>query len=276
MELTLEDFSLRETLECGQVFRWKKNHGAYYGTIRNTAVKIEQYRNKLLFETFPRGREHLIEDYFRLDDDFDEILDSLKQDPVLWPALKQHLGLRLVRQEPFECLISFITSAASNIPRINQCLNSIAQAFGEPIGDLDGIILYSFPTPEMLSQVGEEELNVCNLGYRAKHIHQASQIITDSELSMIRKMPYERAKKMLMELPGVGPKVADCVLLFSMDKLEAFPVDVWIKRIMEELYFEGRKTTESKIREFAMEHFGQYAGYAQQYLYHYHRTTSSP
>jgi len=281
-------FDLEHTLRCGQVFRWKKSDGWWYGVVGKKVIKIRQTCNKLEFQIFPpKSDAKLIANYFRLDDDLPLILSEIDKDQHIRKAIQHSLGLRIIRQKPWECLISYICATYKNIPAIKDMIHNLAKKFGEKIR-VDRHNFYTFPKPHDLAEASLEELKECRLGYRAQYVLSTSRIIHNKEfdLEALRMMDYEKAKLELLRLPGVGQKVADCVLLFSLDKLEAFPVDVWIKRIVLRSYSKHfEKTFVEKILDkssvapheymeissFGREYFGESAGYAQEYLFHYKR-----
>ncbi len=265
--------NLEYTLECGQAFRWKKlDDDFYYGVIGDTFVRIRQDGQLFTYETTPRPDDYpVIARYFGLDDseDYPALVAKLATDPVLARATQRYYGLRLLRQEPWETLISFILSAHNNIPSIGRAVQAISKKYGEPLV-LGRYRSYTFPPPAVLIQAREEELNR-DLGaaYRGRFILDTTARILDQNLNLedYRQLPYNFAHGALTGFPGVGPKVADCVLLFSLDKREAFPVDVWIQRAMETWYFGGQKTALRDIHRLAAARWGEQAGYAQEFLY---------
>ena len=265
------------TLESGQAFRWKREGEWLHGVIFNNIVKIRQTQEGVEFFCAPDDEqtlEPLIRDYLRLGDDIDAICQEIDVDERINAALRLYPGMRILRQEPWECLISFICSANSNIPRISANVEDMASSFGRPIS-FDGIERSAFPTPARLAEAGEQRLRELRLGFRAKYVAAVARIVADGNLDLfaLREASYQEALDALTALPGVGDKVANCVLLFSLDKLEAFPVDVWIDRALREwyprqmTYGEGKTLTRKAMRPWAQEHFGAYAGYANQYLF---------
>jgi N-glycosylase/DNA lyase len=277
-------FYLDVTLCCGQVFRWEKVHDWWYGVANDKAFKVRQLGNLVEFENVDWP---FVENYFSLDVDLQKISASINRDLHIRKALKEYFGLRLIRQDPWECLISYICATYKSIPAIRHMLNNMAQKFGERTS-FDGRTFYTFPKPEVLAKTTERELMGCGLGYRAKYVHATSKQLCESgfDLEGLRKLPYSEAKEALMEFPGIGAKVADCVLLFSLGKTEAFPVDVWVKRVILNHYadklaselsqrltaHESLSTADyRRLNEFGRSYFGEYAGYAQEYLYHYER-----
>src|SRR3989338_238462 len=263
--IRIKDFSLRHTLECGQFFRVRLVDGWYFINSRDTFFKIRQTGDILEYKG---ADDKYIKYLFSLDVPLDEILSSIIRDKHIEKAVRLYRGLRIIRQDPWECLISYICSSASNIPRIRTCMEGVAERFGEKIV-LDGIESKTFPGPHIKLQ--KKALDEIGLGFRARYVQEASQRINDPYLDALRELVYDDAKQLLMQNLGVGDKVADCVLLFSLGFTEAFPVDRWIKRVMQEVYFRDRPTPNKVIHGFAREYFGQYAGYAQEYLFMYSR-----
>ena len=208
-------------------------------------------------------------DYFDLGRDYDEIKQELSKDPILAEAINFGEGLRILNQEPFEMVISFITSANNQIPRIKKSIELMSKNYGEKIDEK----YHSFPTPENLSKVSPEELKeICKVGFRGERIVETAKIIAKGELNLdsIFNLNRNEGKELLMTLPGVGPKVSDCILLFAFNKDEAFPVDVWVKRVMEYFYLK-EETNVKHIGEHGARIFGSLAGFAQQYLFYYAR-----
>ena len=288
LDQTVTPFNLEHTLKCGQSFRWEKHGDWWYGVVKDKIIKIRQTTDRLQFETFPeKVNIDFVVKYFRLDDDLPYILSKINKDKHISRAIQNFRGLRINRQEPWECLISYICATYKNIPAIKKMILNLSQRFGEKIS-FDNHVFYTFPKPKDLAKASLEELKKCKLGFRAKSVLKTSKIIHKKQFKFkpLKEIGYEKAKRELLSLPGVGQKVADCVLLFSLDKLEAFPVDVWMKRIMLEFYnkyFQRvfvKKVTSKKsitpneyreINSFGIKHFGEYAGYAQEYLFHYKR-----
>ena len=266
-----QPLDLATTLESGQAFRWRRHGQWYYGVVHGRLVALKQDLLGLEVRSAsesPTEIEHLLWDYLRLDDDLEHIYTCIDTDPRLSEAIAQYRGLRLLRQDPWECLVSFICSANSNIPRISATMEALAREYGQPLR-LGQYVDYTFPTPEKLAEVGEEALRALKMGFRAKYVARVSEIVArgDMDLEPLRRLPYQEAKEALMSLPGVGDKVADCVLLFSLDKLDACPIDRWVRRAIEEWYLDDAKLNYRDIRAWTLEKWGAYAGYAQQYLF---------
>ncbi len=289
MHLSIQPpFDLAASLESGQSHRWRRettpgrdagaewHSGVIYGNLiqiwPNTAgapgiTDGAEFRSAPLGD--PGRLMPLMRSYFRLEDDFETIDREIARDPKVSKIIERHRGLRLLRIEPWECLISFICSANSNLPRIHANMESLSESFGQPLG-LDGHVRYTFPEPDRLAWAGESALRDLRLGFRAPYVVSAARAVATGELDLerLRGVSYEEAKGALMELPGVGPKIADCVLLHSLDKLNAFPIDVWVRRALQEWYFGGKKVPDSELLQWAHDHFGPYGGYAQLYLFH--------
>ena len=267
------DFNIKQILECGQCFRWKRiDDNNYVGVIKEGVLRVKQLENEIIFEGILDGKiEDICRKYFDLGRDYSEIKEEIsKDDKNMQNAILYGNGIRILNQEPWEMLISYFISAANNIPRISKTIENISKKYGKEV-EMDGEKYYLFPSPEELGKATLEDLRACNLGFRDKYVWQATQMVLNKEIELdkIKIMDYEIAKKYLMTIPGVGAKVADCILLFAFDKIEAFPVDTWIKKVMNELYTDSTNIT--KINQYATKRFGKYAGIAQQYLFYYKR-----
>jgi N-glycosylase/DNA lyase len=278
-------FNLDFTLCCGQSFRWNKQGEWWHGVVREKVFKIRQIGNELKFEN---ASTDFVKDYFGLHDDLSKIISQITPDQHIAKAIKKFKGLRILHQDPWECLISYICATYKSIPAIKQMLLKLSRKFGNKTR-FDGYSFYTFPTSARLARASIKELKDCGLGYRAKYVSETAKTVheSDFELENLKRLKYQKARQELLNFHGVGLKVADCVSLFSLEKLEAFPVDVWIKRTIARHYanhFEGeflRKTSCQKslarsayerLSMFGRKYFGEYAGYAQEYLYHYERT----
>jgi N-glycosylase/DNA lyase len=278
-------FNLDFSLCCGQVFRWKKIGDWWYGVVRADVFKIRQRGAELEFNGV---NIEFVTHYFGLNDDLEQISRCIGRDDYIRGALRRFEGLRIVRQDPWECLISFICATYKNIAAIELMLSKLSVKFGEK-RPFNGLDFYTFPTADKLAFASVNELNDCGLGYRTRYVQETAKKIYERKIQLerLKTMPYLDARKTLVEFPGVGLKVADCVLLFSLDKMEAFPVDVWVKRVilnhyanqLPELLAKKLSTHDSlsnseyeKLNAFGRSYFGKYAGYAQEYLYHYERT----
>jgi N-glycosylase/DNA lyase len=280
-----ELLNLDFTLSCGQVFRWDKQGEWWYGVVRDRAFRMRQLGDELQFENVDAS---FVRAYLRLEDDLPRILLEIERDIHIKRALDTFRGLRVIRQDPWECLISYICATYKNVPGIKHMLSNLSRRLGEKTA-FDGADLYTFPEPERLAKATNGDLAKCGLGYRAKYVAETARRVwhEDADFERLKRLPYEEAKDELMDFPGVGLKVADCVLLFSLEKLEAFPVDVRINRAIQSYYTDhfpeefmkkiaSKKSLSDsdyeKLSLFGRSYFGKYAGYAQEYLYHYERT----
>ena len=270
----VEDFNLTHILECGQCFRWKKeNDGSYTGVIKTGVINVSSNAEKDICFSYELSGDanQIIENYFDLKRDYKKIKDVISvEDKNMIEAIKYGYGIRILKQDPWEMLISYIISAANNMPRISKTIENISKAYGKKIY-FNEMEYYLFPTPEELSKATIIDLRELNLGFRDKYVYGAVQDVVSGnvDLKKIAQMNYKEAKKELMKIKGVGSKVADCILLFSMNKAEAFPIDTWIKKVMTELY--STQNSLKDIEKCATERFGKYAGIAQQYLFYYMR-----
>lgn len=275
----LSDFELAHIFECGQCFRWHKiEEEKYIGVIKYGVVEITKTAPHSViieyeFDSKIKGTlyEEELKEYFDLNTDYSKIKSIISKDDLnLQKAIEYGNGIRILNQDPWEMLISFIISAANNIPRISKTIENISKKYGKEI-IFKGEKYYLFPTPKELSKATIEDLRALNLGFRDKYVYGATKMVNENEIDLdsILNMEYAQAKKELKRIAGVGDKVADCILLFSMKKHEAFPVDTWIKKVMAELYNESKDI--KKIASFAEEKFGENAGIAQQYLFYYMR-----
>lgn len=271
----MKDFHPKHIFECGQAFRWQVEEDQSYTAVHGGKVlNVKKVGEDVVFSNTNISDFYDIwYDYFDLGRDYGKIKEELSKDPILKEAIEFGEGIRILNQDPFETTISFIISANNQIPRIKRSIELISQNYGKPIGSYNGKKYYTFPSSEVLAKAKEEELEEnCKVGYRAKYIVNTSNIINDKEVELdeLFKLPTEEAKEILMKLPGVGPKVSNCILLFSLNKNDAFPVDVWVKRVMEHFYFK-EDTSNKKIASYAEEKFGNLGGFAQQYLFYYAR-----
>jgi N-glycosylase/DNA lyase len=286
-------FSLDYTLDSGQVFRWRREGEGWSGVVSGGALRVRQEGDLLkCSSSTDRLDSNFISSYFRLDENLEHILSTITKDEVVTGAVQRFYGLRLIRQERWECLASFVLATNSNIPRIQKMVSAVCTKYGRRV-EHDGVVSYAFPSPGDLAEAAVADLRSCGLGYRAPFLKKVAKSVADGEVDFAKvdSLPYEESRKLLMSelfgekvLLGVGPKVADCVLLYSFDKDEAFPIDVWIARVISRSYprllsspirARLRRDTKAKlsfgdyIRMSASvrNHFGRYAGYAQQYLF---------
>ncbi len=261
----LEHFSLEQCLCCGQAFRWKGEGNGFHGVVLGRVVYAEQQGDMLTLRGVDESAGKDFIRYFDLERDYGAIKESYAGDPFLSEGMEYAGGIRVLRQPPFETLISFIISQNNNVKRISGIIERLCKKYGKPLGED-----FDFPTPEALSCLCDDDLVNCGAGYRAAYISGAARMVRDGfDLEAVAAMPYAEARQKLQELPGVGPKVADCVALYSLGFTEAFPGDVWMKKVLNCVY--GFKGSDKKMREFIDNKFGKNAGLAQQYLFHYAR-----
>ena len=261
--------NLENTINSGQVFLWKKDQNNWYGINGRDVLRINDSGK---IKSFSKQKI----DYFREKDNLKEILRSISKDKTTKQAVKKYLGLRLLRQDPFQCFISFIVSSNSNIQKIKTCLENICKNFGEKVL-FENKEFFLFPEPKILASASIQEVKNCGTGYRSNFIIMASEMIYSNEINFefLKKCEYFKAKEIISKVPGIGDKVADCILLFSLDKLEAFPLDRWMIRVLERYYPNTFELSTKSIthRQYEILHekitnyFGPYSGYAQQFLF---------
>ncbi len=277
LELPAHEFSLQATLASGQAFRWTARDGWYYGFIGGSILKVQQDGDRLVYETSdPALTPDRLARYFALDLDLADILRQIDVDMQIHHAIVRYRGLRVLRQDAWETLASFICASFNNIKRIEGMIENLCQAYGRPVA-LDGFRGFGFPGPEAIANAPERRLRALGLGYRAPYLRATARLVLDGKLPIehLRQVDYAAVKRALLSCDGVGDKVADCVALFGFEKYEAFPLDIWMERAMR-YYFRHRTMTRARMHEYATRHFGPYAGYAQQYLYHYMRHARQP
>jgi len=272
----LGDYDLAATLSSGQVFRWRADNGSWIGVIGSHWVRLRADETSIHAETAePVSDWTWLSDYLQLDLDLKQVLESFPEEEPMRAAVAACRGLRLLRQDPWECLASFILSSTKQIVQIQQIVSQVCTRFGERIAvPADHAPEFSFPSAARLAELGESELRACKMGFRAPYLLGAARQVAGGQvdLNSLRRLPVEQARSALMQLPGVGEKIAHCVLLFAYGFQRAFPVDVWVIKALRQLYFRGRRVKIRRLQEFGETHFGQNAGYAQQYLFHYMRT----
>jgi len=271
--LQCDDFNLDYTLDCGQVFRWDKVGDVWTGVVRGDVVRTWQDMQTGAVYIDSRLPKDFFLNYFRFDDDLNSILEAVNKDKYMAEAISGYRGMRLIRQDPWECLISYLLATAWSIPNIKNGIFKLSRIFGEEIADG----YYSFPKPDSLAIACDSDLCDCRLGFRTNRIRKAAvQVVNgDIDLAELFELDYEAAKKKLMTLDGVGEKVADCILLFAFEKMEAFPVDTHVEKVIRTYYgnqdfFKGGMS-KTKIGMWGRMYFGKYCGYAQQYLFYQKR-----
>lgn len=271
IKIEVNYFNLKYTLECGQCFRWKKVDEYYIGIIKDRVVKIRQEENYLyILSNKEENLEEAVKEYFELDKDYELIERRIaKVDEYVKKAVSNTSGLRHLNQDLFETIISYIISANNNIPRISKSVNEISKRYGKKIV-FDNEEYYLFPTPEELKNVSMEEYRECGVGFRDKYIFNTVKEINDGNLNLdeIKELSTELLREKLLSLMGIGPKVADCILLFSCGRQEVFPIDVWVERVMKKLYFKEANVSKKEILKYSDENFGSDAGIIQQHLFY--------
>jgi N-glycosylase/DNA lyase len=283
-EIPASDFDLAMTLDSGQVFHWEKAGNGFVGTIGDLPVCVEQGEDVLKVrcgatpQPAPQRRAlpRIVAHYFALDHPLAEICASFPNDLTMNAARDFCRGLRIIRQRKWECLATFICSSMKQVAHIRQISAALRKRFGEPC-QIGGRVLYTFPSAQRIARATEKQLRACALGYRARHLRATSQLVSSGEcnLEAWSALPDAELRKHLCALPGVGAKIANCVMLFAYERLRAFPIDVWIERVLRQQYFPRRKKiTAQWLREFSETYFGEHGGYAQQYLFHHARMAS--
>jgi len=262
--------NIRETINSGQIFLWENYGNEWFVLDGDDIIMGKQTPFEVL--TFSKR----VKNFFRQDDNYVKILKEITKDKIVKKTSRYYPGLRITRQDPFQCCISFIVSSNSNIPNIRMRLQKLCRKFGTKVR-FQKRDFFLFPEPKRLARATMQELNQCKLGYRSKYVLDTSRAIASGEIDLdeLKKIKYEQAKESLLKLPGIGDKVADCIMLFSLEKLDAFPLDTWMLKILQKYYSDkfciDKKTISKKryedVRQDILEHFGRYAGYSQQFLY---------
>jgi N-glycosylase/DNA lyase len=283
VEIPAPDFDLAMTLDSGQVFHWDRLDNGFAGTIGEEPVYVEQRGTTLCVS---RGSAELVRNYFALDHPLAEICASFPDDPVMNAARKFCGGLRIMRQQRWECLATFICSSMKQVAHIRQISRKLRERLGDAhkidppedgFAEANNYTVYTFPSPAQLAKSSERELRECALGYRAKNLLATARLVSSraADLDAWAALSDVDLRAKLCELSGVGAKVANCVMLFAYERLRAFPIDVWIERVLKDKYFpRKRKVTGQRLRAFSETYFGKHGGYAQQYLFHHARVAS--
>ena len=269
----IRDFELKHVFECGQAFRWYPDDDeSYTGIAKQRVINVKKVRDTLIISnTNIEDFKNIWYEYFDLGRDYGELKKELSEDKVLGDAIKFGEGIRILKQDEWEILISFIISANNRIPMIKRAIKVICEKWGNPL-EYNGKKYYTFPTPKQLGAASVNDLEDCSVGFRAKYINKATQMILNGDVDLynLKKSDYVNARCELMKLPGVGPKVSDCISLFSMQHYESFPVDIWVKRVMQYFYLTPDVSL-TKIQKYAQDKYKNLAGFAQQYLFYYAR-----
>jgi len=274
-----KDFNSKHVFDCGQCFRWNlQENGNYIGIFGKTVIEVIETENEVIFKGVSnKNFEEEVTKYFNLNVDYTQIKENLsKIDEHLKTSIEYGNGIRILKQDLFETIISFIISANNNIPRIKKIIENISKTYGEKL-EYNGKEYYTFPTPEQLSKASVEDLRNLGLGFRDKRVYNTTKMILGKkfDLDSIKDIEdTELIREELLKLDGVGPKVADCILLFGFNRYEVFPIDVWVRRVMNDLYIKNEQESKVKkveIMKLAREKYGDLAGIAQQYLFYWKR-----
>ena len=280
IDIPINSFNLEHIFECGQCFRWEKQiDGSYIGIIEDTVLRVAIKNKKLAVEGITKKediKEFLIE-YFDLNNDYSAIKSRLSNvDQNLKTSIEYGYGIRILKQNLFECIISYIISANNNIPRIKKIINNISRQFGEEVV-FEGNKYYLFPSIEQLSKGNIEDFKAAGAGFRDIRIYNTTQAIYSGSFSLDNLYEIEaidELEKELLKLDGVGPKVANCIMLFALKRFDVFPIDVWVRRVMNDLYIHAKdenKINNKEILKIARDKFGDLSGLAQQYLFYWRR-----
>jgi len=276
--LLVSNYDLDATLTSGQAFRWTKSNDCWLGVVSGHAVRLTHTPDAIHAQAFPPVSDwHWLSDYLQIEVNLGNIISTFPKDEPMKRAVAHCQGLHVLKQDPWECLASFILSSTKQIVQIQQIIRSLCRCFGDPLQSFPDVpTQYTFPSAETLAKASEAELRACKMGFRAPYLLRTAQAVASGavDLERCRSVEVEEAREMLMTLPGVGRKIADCVLLFAYGFQEAFPIDVWVLRALRELYFPNRVVTLKRLQEFASNHFAPNSGYAQQYLFHFMRMTA--
>ena len=275
-------FNLKHIFECGQCFRWNKNEeGSYIGIIGNNVLEVKENKDRIIFSGIcEEDIKKIVTSYFNLNTNYEEIKEKLsKVDEYLKRSIEFGSGIRILKQDLWETLISFIISANNNIPRIKGIIERISKQYGKEI-TYKNKKYYTFPTPKELSKASIEDLRKLGLGFRDKRIYETTKLVNSNEIDLAKLEKIDdtnKIREILLTLPGVGPKVADCILLFGFNRFEVFPIDVWVRRVMNDLYIKKEDETKVKkqeIENLAKTKYSSLAGIAQQYLFYWKRETA--
>ena len=274
--LPARDYDLAATLASGQAFRWTERDGAWSGVVEGRWVRLRSNGEGIAAETaVPVADWRWLARYLQTDLDLSRVLATFPDDEPMRAAVAACRGLRLLRQEPWECLASFILSSTKQIVQIRQIVALLCERFGDALPvPADEPRAFAFPTAARLAACGEDELRACKMGFRAPNLLAAARLVAGGEVNLpsLATQPVEQGRAELMRIRGVGVKIANCVLLFAYGLQPAFPVDVWVMKALRQLYFPRRRVSAARLDKFTATHFGPNAGYAQQYLFHYMRT----
>lgn len=275
-------FEPRHIFDCGQCFRWNINEdGSYTGVFGNNVLNVKKEDNKITFKGICENDiKETVKDYFDFNTNYEDIKKKLASvDDYLKQSIEFGNGIRILNQDLWEAIISFIISANNNIPRIKGIIERISKKYGKKI-EWEGNKYYTFPTIEELSEATVEDLRALGLGFRDKRVYETTKIFLNKKMTikeLIEEQDVNKLREKLLTLPGVGPKVADCIMLFGLKRFEVFPIDVWVRRVMNDLYIKNEDETKVKnteIEKLAVEKYDKLAGLAQQYLFYWRRETA--
>lgn len=277
-----KDFCAEQIFDCGQCFRWNKQiDGSYIGIVRKNVIHVQQTKEQICITSLgEENLKELVDTYFDLNTDYETIKQRLRRvDNYLEKSISYGEGIRILRQDLWEILISFIISANNNIPRIKGIIERLAKQYGEHI-TWNGQNYYTFPNIEELSKASIEDLRKLGLGFRDKRVYETTKLFKEGKIKieeLVQEKDVQKLREMLMTLSGVGRKVADCIMLFGLHHFEVFPIDIWVQRVMNELYLKKEdesKVNKEEIQKLAKEKYAELAGMAQQYLYYWKRETA--
>ena len=272
----VRDYDLGATLTSGQAFRWKQRGDAWDGVISGRWVELRQEANVIVARTAETNRDwNWLRHYLQIDVNLEEVLATFPNDDAMHASVTACRGLRLLRQDPWECLASFILSSTKQIVQIQQIVRALCECFGSRVAaPATHEAQYAFPTPGQIASAAERDLRACKMGFRAPNLLATARMVAAGEIDLVRLagQDCEAARTALVQLPGVGEKIANCVLLFAYGFQDAFPVDVWVRKALLHLYFPRRRPSAARLERFIRTYFGPNSGYAQQYLFHYMRT----
>ncbi len=275
-------FETKHIFDCGQCFRWNiEDDESYTGVFGNNVLNVKKEGNKITFKGIcEKDIKQVVEDYFDFNTNYEKIKEKLANvDEYLKQSIEFGNGIRILNQDLWETIISFIISANNNIPRIKGIIERISKKYGKKI-EWSGKEYYTFPTIQELSEATVEDFRALGLGFRDKRIYETTKIFIDREMTieeLIEEQDVNKLREKLLTLPGVGPKVADCIMLFGLKRFEVFPIDVWVRRVMNDLYIKNEDETKVKnteIEKLAVEKYSNLAGLAQQYLFYWRRETA--
>ena len=270
----IKDFNITHIFDCGQCFRWnKEDDGSYTGVVKNKVINVAQEGSNIIFDNISTDDyDKILKIYFDLDTNYDEIKKNIGVDEIMNTAIKFGNGIRILNQDEWEIMISFMISANNRIPMIKKVIENLSKSFGDYICSYRGKEYYSFPTAEKLSESPLEEIQQCKAGFRSARIKEAATRFLGEKniIYGLKNKTYDEGLEYLKTYKGIGDKVANCILLFSMKQFDTFPVDVWVRRVMQNLYVDSN-TSDKEIRLFAENKFENLSGYAQQYLFYYAR-----